>query len=276
MSFRKKSYDSLNDCKTYDDLKKYIKTLLNQNLSSEKKLFIKELQEWNEEVVNFDYLKNAIKFFEQLIEFENKFESIKQEIENNSILKNESNNKNSSIRHKYQAIEKKLNDFKERIASHKCVLGGYTEHKANLVENAFKEYEKERNAIKIKYPDSYFSITQNIKKKLEGPQSLYQITSLFEDYYKKNCILFFHMRKQTKEAKAINTELNAILHSKKTDAEKIEGAISVILTQKNEITKKRDLCVRCEKESSFFRRANFAIELLDKERANLNSLKLRA
>lgn len=262
--------DNFNELKTFHDIKKYIKNLLEKKYSDDKKDFLKELKACPEDVISTKGFLLAIEMFHQWVLFEKKLQQLKTRIESHSILQNEYKNPGSSVFLKVQEIETKISDFQARLKSHTLALGAYTRSKAEHIHGAFREFEVIANSFNFKSPDSYTALVEQAKS-FGQSKALYQTIELFNDYVGKNKFYYFHNRKQENEASTIVRSLRLITQGNQPESEKLAASIQCILEQKNKILAQRKLTVYQQHQSSFFRRAHFALNLLDAERRSFKA-----
>lgn len=176
------------------------------------------------------------------------------------------------------------------LSEDRLILGSDRIGKA---QTALARFEKYRQNTQIKFPERYQVITSlnrintptpqpmiaspvaevKIADFAESTQAIKQVMALFEDYHKKNSIVFFHWRHHDAVAKKINRDLNGVLSDAnlETDEQRIKAALRVIVTEETHLADTKGYHIQHKKDSSFFRRAHFAVGLLDTKLAELQN-----
>ncbi|MHB1948509.1 MAG: hypothetical protein ACYCQI_10405 [Gammaproteobacteria bacterium] len=126
------------------------------------------------------------------------------------------------------------------------------------------------SSIDASQAEMSLAVDETVVPSQSKPQVILQVQSLFEDYHRKNSIFYFHWRHHDEDAKAIENQLKAIYEdASKTPEQMLNEALGYIIERKNLVEAKVNPDIDGMKHSSFFRRAYFAIEMLQAEKERL-------
>lgn len=261
-----KYHHVLDELKQYTPLKNHIRDLCKRDLPQDKKNFLEAIEKTSEEMVGFAYLKQALKLFYHWVDLDEQAVKLREVSKSTALMTD------FTQRH-LNDVENRLSDFKKYLELPQYRYGRSAQYKADMVYSAMASFQNRTASVTFSYPTSYPKMIEKNKKIL--PALLDQIYTLFDDYDKKNHFYFFHRRHHAAEARVVKVELNRIVLSDQSENKKIEAAISLLMREKNKIATKEQFSIDGQKGSSFCRRAIYAIELLDQEKARLQTNQVR-